>query len=72
MIKHETELKKLSKKIRKLRKEKKLTLEKLAYYNDIGKATVSVIENCKKSPSLKTLVKIANGLDCKVKDLFDD
>ncbi len=72
MIKHKPELKKLAKKIKRLRKEKKLTLEKLAYYNNIAKGGLSEIESCKRSPTLKTLIKIANGLECSIKDLFDD
>jgi len=62
---------KLSKRISDMRKSRGLTLEKLAYENDISKGNLSDIENGKRNPSLATLVKIANGLDCKVKDLFD-
>lgn len=61
----------LAEKIKKLRNKKALTLEKLAFENDISKGNLSDIENTKRSPSLATLVKIANGLECRVKDLFD-
>jgi transcriptional regulator with XRE-family HTH domain len=57
--------------VRKLRNSKNLTLEKLAYQNGISKGNLSDIENKKRSPSLYTLVKIANGLNCRVKDLLD-
>ncbi|GBR77310.1 helix-turn-helix XRE-family transcriptional regulators [Candidatus Termititenax persephonae] len=60
----------LAHKIKKMRKQRSLTLEKLAYENDISKGNLSDIENCRRSPSLATLVKIANGLGCKVRDLL--
>ncbi len=72
MLKQKTELKKVVKNIKKFRKERKLTLEKLAYYSDISKGNMSDLENGNTSPSLRTLVKIANGLECNVKDLLDD
>jgi transcriptional regulator with XRE-family HTH domain len=60
----------LASKIRKLRRKRGLTLEKLAYENDISKGNLSDIENGKRSPSFYTLVKIANGLECSVKELL--
>ena len=71
MLKHSDVQKKLARKIQQLRKENGITLEKLAYENDISKGNLSNIENCKRSPSLTTLVKLANGFNCKVKDLLD-
>ncbi|HUT86303.1 MAG TPA: helix-turn-helix transcriptional regulator [Elusimicrobiales bacterium] len=70
-INNKRKLKILSNKIRTLRKKRKITLEKLAYENNISKGNLSDIENCKKSPGLNTLIKIAKGLNCKVKDLLD-
>ncbi|MDR1997433.1 MAG: helix-turn-helix transcriptional regulator [Candidatus Margulisbacteria bacterium] len=71
MIEHRDALALLAVKIKKLRERQALTLEKLAYENDISKGNLSDIENIKRSPSLATLIKIANGLDCRVRDLFD-
>jgi transcriptional regulator with XRE-family HTH domain len=61
----------LAGRIRELRRKKGLTLEKLAYENDISKGNLSDIENEKRSPSFYTLVKLANGLECRVKELLD-
>ena len=71
MAKYKQTLSKLSKRIQVMRKAKGLTLEKLAYENEISKGNLSDIENGKRSPSLATLIKIANGLDCQVRDLID-
>jgi transcriptional regulator with XRE-family HTH domain len=61
----------LAKRIKRLRVRQGITLEKLAYENDLSKGNLSDIENAKRSPSLSSLLKIARGLDCRVKDLFD-
>ena len=71
MIEYRKALRLLSAKIRNLRHKKHITLEKLAYENDISKGNLSDIENGKRSPSFYTLVKLANGLGCRIKDLFD-
>ena len=71
MVEYRKALRLLSAKIHNLRRKKCLTLEKLAYENDISKGNLSDIENGKRSPSFYTLVKLANGLECRVKDLFD-
>ena len=71
MLEHDKALHLLADKIRKLRRKKGLTLEKLAYENDISKGNLSDIENGKRSPSFYTLVKIANGLECSVKELLN-
>ena len=71
MISQEEALKKLADRMKQLRQEKSITLEKLAYENDISKGNLSDIENCKRYPSLITLIKIANGLDCKVSFLIE-
>jgi len=71
MIDHQRALHLLAKKIRELRGRKGLTLEKLAYENDISKGNLSDIENEKRSPSFYTLVKLAKGLECSLRDLVD-
>lgn len=68
--------------IRFLRKQAGLTLNQLAEMADIDGGFINCIENGKKTPSLRTLVKIARALnvsvvnifaedDFKVKDVFD-
>ncbi|MDD5415925.1 MAG: helix-turn-helix transcriptional regulator [Candidatus Daviesbacteria bacterium] len=53
-------LRKLGEKIRKLRKDKDLTQEKLAELADVDPKTIIEIEHAKrKNPTLKTLNKIA-------------
>ena len=71
MVEYNKAVRLLSAKIRKLRRRKRLTREKLAYENDISKGNLSDIENGKHSPNLQTLISLANGLGCRVKDLID-
>jgi DNA-binding XRE family transcriptional regulator len=61
----------LAGKIRSLRSKKKITLEKLAGENNINRNNLSDIENGKRNPNFCTLVRIAGGLNCHVKDLLD-
>lgn len=50
-------------KIRQLRKQKKLTIAKLAEIADIDDYYLGEIERAEKKPSLDTLSKLANALD---------
>jgi transcriptional regulator with XRE-family HTH domain len=61
----------LARKIRSSRNKKKITLKKLACENNISKSNLSAIENEKRNPNFYTLLKIARGLNCRVKDLLD-
>lgn len=57
-------LKKLGEKIRKLRKDKNLTQEKLAELAKVDPKTIIEIEGGKrKNPTLKTINKIARSLN---------
>ena len=58
--------------LKRLRKQHKMTQEKLAGQLDISVSYLSEIENGKKNPSLKVLKKTADCFGCPVKDLFDD
>jgi len=60
----------IGKNITAIRKKKNLTLEKLAYENDISKGYLSEVESGKKLPSLKMLKKIAEALEVDIKDFF--
>ncbi|MDR1996910.1 MAG: helix-turn-helix domain-containing protein [Candidatus Margulisbacteria bacterium] len=57
--------------IAELRKKKGLTLEKLAYENDLSKSTLSRIECGKVDARISNLERIAAGLDISLKELFD-
>ena len=68
---NETYLKAFGERIRQLRENKKISLTRLAYDNDINKATLSMIENGKNDPQLSTIKRISLALDISVKELFD-
>ena len=57
--------------IASLRKEKKLTLEQLAYQSGISKGGLSEIERNMKEPRAYTILQICNGLGIDLKDFFD-
>jgi transcriptional regulator with XRE-family HTH domain len=61
----------LGQRIKELREQKGLTLEKLAYENDIAKSTLSRIERGLVDVKYTTLLKIAEGLGIKTKELLD-
>lgn len=61
----------LGDRIRKLRKQKKLTLEALAG-EGLTKGMLSLIENNKAKPSMESLAYIAEGLDVEVTDLLEE
>ncbi|MCL4390144.1 MAG: helix-turn-helix domain-containing protein [Patescibacteria group bacterium] len=63
-------LEKLGTKIRKLRKNTKLTQEELAGDLDISRVYMGYIEQGRESPSLKLLMKMARKFKVKVEDLF--
>ncbi|NYE03520.1 transcriptional regulator with XRE-family HTH domain [Bacillus niacini] len=61
----------LGDRIRKLRKQKKLTLEALAGLG-LTKGMLSLIENNKAQPSMESLAYIAEGLGVEVTDLLEE
>ena len=65
------DLKKLGLKIREIRKKKKISQEKLAEMTNIHLKTVIRVENAQCSPSIETIIKIANVLNIKIADLFE-
>ncbi|RXI96163.1 helix-turn-helix domain-containing protein [Anaerobacillus alkaliphilus] len=60
----------LGERIKKLRKQKKLTLEALAG-NQLTKGMLSLIENNKAQPSMESLAYIADQLEVEVADLLE-
>lgn len=58
--------------IRRLRKAKRLTLQRLAVACDVAPSTISKVENGQMSPTYENIVRLASGLGVNVADLFSD
>lgn len=58
--------KKLSEKIIKLRKEYGMSQEELAFAANVDRTYIGRIENLKRSPTLKTLEKLAKAFNMEV------
>jgi two-component system OmpR family response regulator len=58
--------------IRKLRKDRDLTLKQLARRTSLSVSLLSQIERAESSASIGSLYKIASALDAKVQDLFGE
>lgn len=65
------ELKKLGEHIKKLRKERKLTLSALCYRNGLEPSTISRIEQGIVEPKYLTLLKLAEAFEMHIKELLD-
>ena len=57
--------------IKKLRQNRNLTIEQLAYQSGLSKGGLSEIERGKKSPMPLTILKICTALGITMKDFFD-
>ncbi len=55
---------------RSLRLQKGLSQEELAALAGLDRSYISLIERGKKSPTVNTLLRIADALDCKLNDFF--
>jgi len=62
----------LGKKVREYRTKRGLDQRELALILGVSSPTISNIERDKKTPSLKTLVKIAKALHCSINDLVNE
>ena len=62
----------LSKKIRQLRREQRMTQEKVASRTGFSKAFISKIETHATSPSIASLAKIASALGVSISTLLDE
>lgn len=60
----------LATKIRALARERRLSANRLADFSGVARGAMSNVLTCKKSPTLRTLSKIAGALGVKVKDLL--
>lgn len=65
-----TEYQRLGEKVRKLRKEKGMTQERLAELIGRDPRTIVAIEAGKRNPTLKTIQKIAKALKVKSSDIL--
>lgn len=63
-------LKTLGWKIQKLRKKENMSQEEFAHKLGISRTYMGYIEQCRESPSLKLLMKIARRFGAKIEDLF--
>ena len=61
----------LSQTIRRLRQERRMTVEQLAQRSSFSKGFISQVENFRISPSLKALNRIAEALNVDLKTLFE-
>ncbi len=61
----------ICKRIKELRKDKKITMEKLAFQSDISKGGLSEIERSMKEPRLYTIAKICSALDISMSEFFN-
>jgi transcriptional regulator with XRE-family HTH domain len=62
----------MARRVRDLRRSRRLTQEELAERAGISISFVSMIERGERSPSYETLLQLAEGLDLRVSDLFQD
>lgn len=68
---HARKLKKLSEKVKNLRKKHSLTQEQLATKIGVSAAYIGFIEQGQRTPSVKTADKLARVLGTKLSKLFD-
>ena len=71
-IKEEVRELRLGQKIRKLRQERRLTLQELADLTGLSKPLLSQVENDQVTPPIATLLKIAKGLRVGIHFFFED
>lgn len=58
--------------LRRIRVAKNISQDELALLAGVERAYVGHIERGKKNPTVQTLAKLAEALNCGVKDLFSD
>lgn len=65
-----TVMQKFGQRVRKFRKQKGLTQEKLAERTGIDYSYLNLIENGKRNPSLKVMAKLSRILGVRLEDLL--
>lgn len=61
----------IAKNIARIRKEKGITQEALAYQAGLNRAYIGYIERGERKPTLETIEKIAQALKVRVKEIID-
>lgn len=69
-ISYQEEIKFISNKIRELRKEKQMTVQKLAYRCDMERSNMSRIESGRTNLTVKTMCIICNALNVNLRDII--
>lgn len=69
-INYQEEIKFISNKIRELRKEKQMTVQKLAYRCDMERSNMSRIESGRTNLTVKTMCIICNALNVNLRDII--
>lgn len=64
------ELEKLGDRIKKIRTEKGLSQEELAYLASFDRTYISLLERAKRNPSYFNLLKLSKGLNISLSDLL--
>ena len=63
--------KKFAIKVQEIRVRKGISKADVSSSSDLDYSYIGKIERLERYPNLKTIVKLANGLDVPIKDLFD-
>jgi transcriptional regulator with XRE-family HTH domain len=58
-------------KVQELRTARNLTKGQLSALAGLDISYIGKIERCEKSPNLRTIIKLADGLEVPIKELFD-
>ncbi len=69
-IDYQEEIAFISKKIRELRKERKMTVQELAYRCDMERSNMSRIEAGRTNLTIKTMCIICNALNVNLRDII--
>lgn len=63
---------KVAQRIKELRKTKKLTAEKLAWYSNLSKSCVTYAEKAQRDIKITTIESICKGFDITIADFFSN
>lgn len=63
---------KFGERVRKLRKDKRISQEELAYRADLHRTYIGMIERAERNITLINVEKIANALEISINNLFDE
>lgn len=60
------------KRLNQLRKEKKMSQERLAELSELNRPYISAIEQGKRNVSIEVIEKLAQALEIEIKNFFED